>query len=118
MKDTKYHFPRDHLPLADNKNDAKCRLESTTRKLQKQDLYDNYQRIFDEWLAEGIIEKVSDKEEIKQNGYYLPHKHVIKEGGTTRIRSIFDASVVGNNGLSLNDWKQVLIGLDWFLIYC
>ncbi|XP_018403027.1 PREDICTED: uncharacterized protein LOC108779953 [Cyphomyrmex costatus] len=103
----------DHLPLADNKNDAKRRLESTTRKLQKQGLYDDYQSIFDEWLAEGIIERVPD-EEIRQEGYYLPHRHVIKENSTTRIRPGFDASAVGTNGLSLNQCLETgpnLIGL-------
>jgi len=38
----------DHLLLMANKNDGKRRLESTMRKFQKQDLYDNYQRIFNE----------------------------------------------------------------------
>ncbi|XP_011700215.1 PREDICTED: uncharacterized protein LOC105457307, partial [Wasmannia auropunctata] len=41
-------------------------------------------------------------EEITLDGYYLPHRHVIKESSTTRIRPVFDASAAGNDGFSLN----------------
>jgi len=91
----------EHPELADNKNAAQSRLESLTKKLRKQGLYENYQEVFDEWLSEGIIEKVPD-EEIQQYSYYLPHRHVIKADSTTKIKPVFDASAVGNNGISLN----------------
>ena len=42
---------------------------------------------------------------------YLPHRHVIKEDSTIRIRSVFDALAVGNNRLSLNQCLET--GPDW-----
>ncbi|XP_011707938.1 PREDICTED: uncharacterized protein LOC105462784 [Wasmannia auropunctata] len=73
-------WKEDYSPLADNKNAAKRRLESTTKKLRDQGFYDNYQQIFDEWLSDGIIEKVSE-EEITSDGYYLPHRHGFRVDG-------------------------------------
>jgi len=37
-------------------------LESLTKKLWKQDLYEGYQEVFDDWLPEGIIKKIPDEE--------------------------------------------------------
>ncbi|XP_071577027.1 uncharacterized protein [Temnothorax nylanderi] len=94
-------WKEDYLPLADNKSSAIKRLESTTRRLRTQDLYDAYQQVFEDWLSEGIIEKVPDKE-VKNMAYYLPHRSVIKENSTTKIRPVFDASATGENSPSLN----------------
>jgi len=70
-------WKEDHLPLADNKDAAERRLKSITKKLNAQGLYNSYQEIFDQWLSEGIIEKVPDNE-VEIESYYLPHRHVIK----------------------------------------
>lgn len=35
--------------------------------------------------------------------HYLPHQAVVKEGRTTRIRPVFDASCKDKNGYCLND---------------
>lgn len=94
-------WKEDYLPLNDNEDAAKRRLDSVTRKLRTQHLYENYQKVFDQWLSESVIEKVPDEEKMK-GGYYLPHRHVVKENSTTRIRPVFDASAVGKNGSSLN----------------
>ncbi|XP_024883586.1 uncharacterized protein LOC112462186 [Temnothorax curvispinosus] len=75
-----------HLPLIDNWEAAERRLESTTKKLKSQGYYNSYQEVFDEWLAEGIIERVSEEE----------------ENSTTKIRPVFYASATGKNGVSLN----------------
>lgn len=53
-----------------------------------------YEKVFDEWLAEGIIEEVP-QEERDDPGFYLPHRSFIKENSTSRIRPVFDASVKG-----------------------
>jgi len=53
-----------------------------------------------EW-SEGIIEKVPD-EEVNNNAYYLPHRSVVKENSTTKIRPVFDASISGEDPPSLN----------------
>lgn len=40
--------------------------------------------------------------EVEIESYYLPHRHVIKNNSTTKIRPVFDASAIEKNGLSLN----------------
>ena len=57
--------------------------------------------ILQEWLREGIIERVPADEEINW-GRYLPHRGVLKEGSTTRLRPVFDASAKDKNSVSLN----------------
>lgn len=94
-------WKENHLTLADNKDTVIHRLKSITKKLKTQGLYNDYQETFHQWLSEDIIEKVLDEEANKEN-YYLPHRHVIKENSTTRIRPVFDASAIEKNGLSLN----------------
>lgn len=93
-------WKENHLPLADNKDAAVRRLISTTRKLKLQGLYNDYQEIFDQWLSEGIIEKITDTE-VGKESYYLPLRHVIKSNSTTKIRPVY-ASAIEKNGLSLN----------------
>ncbi|GBN01822.1 hypothetical protein AVEN_204960-1 [Araneus ventricosus] len=46
----------DSSPLPDNFNLAKKRLEVTTEQLLSGNLYDKYEKVFQEWLDEGIIE--------------------------------------------------------------
>ena len=91
-----------HPPVSDNKNLARRRLESTVRKLKSDGIYEDYDAIFKEWLAEGIIERVPTEEQ-NNWGHYLPHRHVVKEGSTTRIRPVFDASAKERHSPSLNE---------------
>ncbi|GBM54853.1 hypothetical protein AVEN_162245-1 [Araneus ventricosus] len=62
----------------------------------------DYEDVFHEWLKEEIIESVN----ISRLDYplctYLPHRAVIKENSTTKIRPVFDASAKQKNGSSLN----------------
>lgn len=105
-KDNRFvvHLPwlEDHPPLPDNFNLALKRLESTARKLKEENLYDDYNQVFEEWAKEGIIEEVP-KHEIHLPAHYLPHRHVVKENSTTRIRPVFDASAKVKASPSLND---------------
>ncbi|GBM20415.1 hypothetical protein AVEN_222116-1 [Araneus ventricosus] len=78
-------------PLPDNLELAIRRLESTTKKLLHENLYDAYEGIVLEWLHEGIIEE-DLVNEINLSGNYLPHRPVLKESSTTPIRSVFEAS--------------------------
>ncbi|XP_035227506.1 uncharacterized protein LOC118199704 [Stegodyphus dumicola] len=80
-----------HLPLKDNYDLAVKRLASTVKRLKAEKLYDAYGEVFSEWEQEGIIEEVP-KSEIDVTCHYLPHRHVVKENSTTRIRPVFDAS--------------------------
>ncbi|XP_018398454.1 PREDICTED: uncharacterized protein LOC108776351 [Cyphomyrmex costatus] len=71
------------------------------KRLHNNNLLYKYEKIFNGWLKENIIEIVP-KEEISNPSFYLPHSPVIKEDSTTRIRPIFDASVKSKNQPSLN----------------
>jgi hypothetical protein len=49
-----------------------------------------YDEVLVNWLQEGIIEDISMSQ--WDEGHYLPHKPVVKESGTTKVRPVFDAS--------------------------
>ncbi|KMQ85547.1 retrotransposon domain containing protein [Lasius niger] len=90
-----------HPPLPDNRVIAEKRLKIVTKRLQEENLFDDYDAIINKWLAEEIIEKVP-AHQVNETGYYLPHRPVIKEGSTTRIRPVFDASAKTKDSPSLN----------------
>ncbi|GFX81361.1 hypothetical protein TNCV_142111, partial [Trichonephila clavipes] len=58
----------------------------------------DYERVFENWLEEDIIEKVELFNE-DDNEYFLLHHPVLKENSTTKaeksVQSIFEASLVG-----------------------
>lgn len=91
-----------HPALNDNKELAARRLRSTVKKLKTEGLYEDYNAVFNEWLTEGIIEYVPENE-VANWGHYLPHRHVIKENSTTRLRPVFDASAKDQQFPSLNE---------------
>lgn len=76
-------------------------MDTITKKLRHENLFDEYNAIFCGWLAENIIEKVPASEVTKES-YYLPHRPVIKKEGTTKIRPVFDASAKSKYSPSLN----------------
>ncbi|XP_035205512.1 uncharacterized protein LOC118180543 [Stegodyphus dumicola] len=82
--------------------EAVKRLASTVKRLKAEKLYDAYGEVFSEWEREGVIEEVP-KSEIDVTCHYLPHRHVVKENSTTRIRPVFDASAKQKGSPSLND---------------
>ncbi|XP_025831568.1 uncharacterized protein LOC112904800 [Agrilus planipennis] len=98
-------WSENHPPLSDNKSVAIKRLQTTTKKLRIEGRYEAYDAVFKEWLAEGIIERVLDKE-MDIWGHYLPHRHVVKERSTTVIRPVFDASAKQPPSPSLNECLQ------------
>ena len=67
-----------HPELKDNKRIALQRLQPMTKKLQVSGKYEEYDGIFQNWLKEGIIERVLPEEEDRW-GNYLPHRPVCKE---------------------------------------
>ncbi|UYV73787.1 hypothetical protein LAZ67_11000915 [Cordylochernes scorpioides] len=78
------------------------RLDISTKKMTSQNKLTEYSQIFRDWLTEGLIERVEENP-LERRGYYLPHRPVYKmESKTTPIRPVFDASCLGQNGLSLN----------------
>ncbi|XP_015112562.1 uncharacterized protein LOC107038159 [Diachasma alloeum] len=91
-----------HPPLVDNRPSAEHRLKKTINTLKSLNLLDDYQQVFDDWMQEGYIEQVPVCE-VPRVSYYLPHRPVVKEGSSTRIRSVFGASAHEKAGPSLND---------------
>ncbi|UYV62222.1 hypothetical protein LAZ67_1008299 [Cordylochernes scorpioides] len=88
-----------HLPwiepaqkLKENKSHAEKRLRKMTEDLKKRGLYHHYNKIFEEWEENGIIERTqTDKDNTLE--YFLPHRAVVKSGSsTTPVRPVFDAS--------------------------
>lgn len=79
------------------------RLESATAKLVKDEMYEDYDKVFKAWEAEGIIEEVPD-DPSSEIVHYIPHRSVYKpESKTTPIRPVFDASCKVGRCPSLND---------------
>ncbi|GFW32592.1 integrase catalytic domain-containing protein [Trichonephila clavipes] len=68
-------------------------------------LYTQYKETIQDYLNQGIIEKVNDTEiNVHKPMYYLPHQAIKKEGRvTTSTRIVFDAASHQANELSLND---------------
>lgn len=66
LKDGRYEvslpWVNGHLKVSDNKDMAERRLKSTVKKLRDVNKIDDYQKIFDEWLQMGVIEKVPKNE--------------------------------------------------------
>ncbi|XP_055932854.1 uncharacterized protein LOC129962879 [Argiope bruennichi] len=91
----------DHPPLPDYFDLAKGRLNKTVKCLKTESNYEAYENVFREWLEEGVIEEVAKNDQASV--HYLPHRAVIKENSTTKIRPVFDASAKVKGFPSLND---------------
>ncbi|GFX73309.1 integrase catalytic domain-containing protein [Trichonephila clavipes] len=91
----------DNKLLSSNRKLAENRLESTKRKLIATGKFEEYQDVLDLWLSGKIIEEVNDDKE--SFVHYLPHRPVIKENSTSKIRPVFDASARTKGSPSLND---------------
>ena len=89
-----------HAPLIGNRFLAEKILETVTKRLISESLFEVYDEVFQEWLREGIIEVVAD--DLNDKSYYLQHRHGVKENSTTRVRPVFDASAATKNAPSLN----------------
>ncbi|XP_034944791.1 uncharacterized protein [Chelonus insularis] len=90
-------------PLPTNKDSAFKRLLVTTKKLQNQNSFQEYDQVMEEWRKEEIVPDT----ELGKWGHYLSHRHVLKENSTTRLRPVFDASAKEKNSLSLKQCPEV-----------
>ncbi|XP_011698795.1 PREDICTED: uncharacterized protein LOC105456446 [Wasmannia auropunctata] len=99
--EVKLPWVNDHVPVSSNYDIARNRLQRCVQKLKAQDLFDAYNNVFQEWLLEGVVERVPDSE-LNNLGHYLPHRPVVKTHGTTKIRPVFDASACRKGYPSLN----------------
>ncbi|GFW54000.1 DUF1758 domain-containing protein [Trichonephila clavipes] len=99
--------------LSNNISVAKQRFQSLWGRLRRdKTLYTQYKETIQDYLNQGIIEKVNDTEiNVHKPMYYLPHQAIKKEGRvTTSTRIVFDAASHQANELSLNDclWPDLI----------
>ena len=102
--ETTLPWKANHSPLPSNKEGSLKRLKNLTRKLQREDLTDEYDGIIQEQLTEGVIEKAPPVSQPEKE-FYIPHKCVIRKSAeTTKMRIVYDASARATpNSPSLND---------------
>ena len=94
-----------HDPLPDNHQLSAKRLQGLLRRLKQEPaILEEYDRIIQEQLNEGIIETVQPDVTPLGTVHYLPHHAVVRrDKATTKVRVVYDASARGANGPSLND---------------
>jgi hypothetical protein len=80
----------EHPPVPWNFSLLRKRLENTIRKLAGSRLRAEYEEVLEDWLQTGIIEEVPMSQ--RDEGHYLPHRLVVKENSTTKLRPVFEAS--------------------------
>ena len=70
--------------------------------LKNKDLYENYDKVLQEQVSTGIIEKVEFNE---NDNIFIPHRPVIKvdEQCTTKLRIVLNCSLKTKKGPSLNE---------------
>ena len=99
--DTILPWKANHPELPNNKEGSLGRLNSLVKRLQNDPyLFEKYDEIIKDQLAEGIVEKAP----IEANGkeFYIPHKPVLRESagstkvresaGSTKVRVVYDTS--------------------------
>ena len=76
-----------------NEQPSRRRLFNVNKKLAKDgNLKQEYEKIINDQLASGVIEKAPD-EPSGERVYYMPHKPVVRQdASTTKVRMVFDAS--------------------------
>ena len=82
--------------LPDNYTLCQRRLKSLTRRLQSEEITQEYDAVIQDQLDKGIIEKVESSETSHLGPgktHYLPHHPVIRrDKETTKLRVVYDAS--------------------------
>ena len=108
--ETSLIWKENHPPLRNNEKSSLGRLNNLIRNLNRSKNLEAYDKIMQEQIAGGIVEKVTEsgKCEETQNSekiFYMPHRAVIRESAeSTKLRIVYDASAKANNStVSLND---------------
>jgi hypothetical protein len=101
--ETSLPWKPNHPSLPNNKQGSIKRLASLHRKLQKDELSEQYDSIIRDQLASGIIEEAPDIPHGKE--FYIPHKCVIRKSAeSTKMRIVYDASARDSSDApTLND---------------
>ena len=95
--------------LADNRKAAESRLNSLTRRLDRDPvLKGRYDAVLQDMESTGVTVEVPADELVSEHPtFYLPHRPVLKKSGSLKVRPVFDASAKGPGGISLNDCVEV-----------
>ena len=96
--------------LASNKSGSLGKLRNLLRNFQKdQKLFETYDQVIQEQLAEGVVERVTEEVNFGQREFYLPHKAVIRENAeSTKLRIVYDMSSRENSrSFSSNDCLEI-----------
>lgn len=93
--------------LDNNKKIASERFRNLTRRFRANPtLFDEYSKVINDYMREGIIEHASSDSD-KQT-FFLPHREVIRnDKSTSKLRIVFDGSSHDKNKLSLNDCLHI-----------
>ncbi|XP_046329965.2 uncharacterized protein LOC124113582 [Haliotis rufescens] len=93
-----------HALPSDNYQMALSRLESTEKKLEKDEtIAAAYDTVISQYHTNGYIRKVPTEEMTNTGKWYLPHFPVVRlDRLTTKVRIVFDASAK-YKGISLNE---------------
>ncbi|XP_066926364.1 uncharacterized protein [Clytia hemisphaerica] len=106
MYEATYPVKEENWSLGDNYELCRKRLQCLSKSFENnQQLLKDYQKIFNEQLTKGVIEKAPNDQEVGKT-HYIPHHAVIKpEKSTTKVRIVYDASAKANNNelFSLNE---------------
>ena len=96
FRDAKASFPN-------NRRYALHRLESTERKLKKDDMMEAYKEQLDSLLQDGYAERVPEDKLARDDGkvFYLPHFPVTRADKPGKVRLVHDCAAVFQ-GVSLN----------------
>ena len=80
-------------------------LDRVVKKLDKQNLLDDYNKVFKEQEKKGIIERINVKPEEFNDYVWIPHRPIIKVDAqtTTKIRPVLNCSLKTNGQCSLNE---------------
>lgn len=91
--------------IGDTKQIALNRLLQMERRFKhKPEFHEEYCKFMKQYLSQGHMEPVPEKERELVNTYYLPHHAVVRLFSTsTKLRVVFDGSAKPEKGNSLND---------------
>jgi len=99
-----------HLPWNDNIAEVKSNysacvgiLDRVLDKLNKAGLYEEYNDVLDKQLCDSIIEEVSLEDVDVNDHVWIPHRPVIRESGTTKLRVVLNCSLKLGGSPSLNE---------------
>ena len=97
-------FKENRPMLEDNYAVSLRRLKSLKVKLDKTpDILQEYDDVIKKQLETGVIERADSPVELEEV-IYLPHRAVVREGKSTKVRVVFDASAkTPRSNRSLND---------------